>query len=135
MLCKPGQVSRAPDVAESDDDVVVLDLTRRRTEASGSEDAPALHVDLFDRAGVKIRVWAQASNWDARVHEADAARNHFREHGLKDHVVLSVDQRELDGPTSEFIPEELFQGQCLVNPTEAATQIEDPFRPGTLRLP
>ena len=128
MLCKPGQVSRARDVAQSDDEVVVLELTRPRTEASGSEDAPALHVDLFDRAGVKIRVWAQTSNWDDRVHEADAARNHFREHRLKDHVVLSVDQRELDGPTSEVIPEEPFQGQCRVHPTEAAAQNEDPCR-------
>jgi hypothetical protein len=87
---------------------------------------PALDVDLFDRAGVEIRVWTQTSNWGDRVHEANAARNHFREHRLKDHVVLSVNQRELDGPTSQVMPEELFQGECGVDPTEAAPQDEDP---------
>src|SRR5437867_11309699 len=128
MLCKPGQVSRARDVAQSDDEVVVLELTRPRTEASGSEDAPALHVDLFDRASVKIRVWAQTSNWDDRVHEADDARNHLREHRLKEHVVLSVDQCELDGPTSEVIPEEPFLGQFRVHHTEANATVADTRR-------
>ena len=106
--------------------MVVLDLTRPRTEAGGSENAPALDVDLFDRAGVEIRVWTQTSNRGDRVHEANAARNHFREHRLEDHVVLSIDQRELDGPTSEVTPEELFQGQCRIDPAEAAAQDEDP---------
>src|SRR6476661_3403933 len=108
--------------------MVVLELTRPRTEAGGSENVPALDVDLFDRAGVEIRVWTQTSNWGDRVHEANAARNHFGEHWLKDHVVLSVNQRELDGPTSEVMAEELFQGQCRVHPTEAAAQNEDPCR-------
>src|SRR4030095_1899339 len=108
------------------DEVVVLDLTRPRTEAGGSENAPALDVDLFDRAGVEIRVWTQTSNWGDRVHEANAARNHFREHWLKDHIVLSVNQRELDSPTSEVMPKELFQGQRRVDPTETAPQDEDP---------
>src|SRR5438445_6108300 len=115
MLCDPGQVSEARHVAQRDDEVVVLDLTRPRTDTGGSEDAPALDVDLFDLASVKIRVWAQTSNRGDGVHEADAARNYFREHRLKDHVVLSVDQRELDGPTSDVMPEKLFQAQCRIH--------------------
>src|SRR4029077_10092835 len=106
--------------------MVVLDLTRSRTEGGGSDNAPALDVDLFDRPGVEIRVWTQTSNRGDRVHEANAARNHFREHRLKDHIVLSVNQREFDGPASEVMPEKLFQGQCRVDTTEATPQDEDP---------
>src|SRR6266404_7345347 len=81
--------------------MVVLKLARPRTEACGSEDALALDVDLFDRSGIEIRVRAQTSNWTNRVYEPDAARNHFREHRLKDYIVLSVHQRDLDRPKSK----------------------------------
>src|SRR6266576_590726 len=106
--------------------MVVLKLAGPRTEASGSEDALALDVDLFDRSGIEIRVRAQTSNWTNRVYEPDAARNHFREHRLKDYIVLSVHQRDLDRPTSKVTPEKLLQGQCRVDSTEAAPQDEDP---------
>jgi len=126
VLGEAGLTGEAGDGAEGDDEVVVLEVARRGAEPGGGDHAPARQVDPLDRAGVEVRARAQPPDRRDGVQEADAPRDHLGQHGLEDHVVVAVHERELDGPAPQLGRQPLLEGQGRVDPAEAAAEDQDP---------
>ena len=119
VLFQAGHARKVHHGAESHDEIVVFDVLKRRAKSGARDDHFAIEIDRLDFAHVQVRVPAKPSNRIDDVLNFDAAGNHFRQHGLKDEIVLTVDQRGLDfTPASEY----LFQIHCGVDTAEAATE-------------
>ena len=115
-------------VAQRDDEMVEGQIPVLRAEPGGHRHAPTLEVDLLDRARVEVRGRAEPADRGDRVEEADAPRDHFRQHGLEDHVVLAADQPQLHRPLAQLAREALLEGERGVHAAEAAPQDQDACR-------
>src|SRR5207247_4816075 len=76
----------------------------------------AVEVDPLDGAGVEMRLGAEPPNRGDRVEQADASRDHLRQHRLEGEVVLPAHERDLD---VVLAPEQLLERRGRVDPPEA----------------
>ncbi len=83
------------------------------------------HMREPKRTRVEVRARAEPPDRRDRVDDADAAGDYLWEHRLEDHVVVAVDEPELDAAASQFTPEELLERQRRVDAAEAAAKDED----------
>jgi hypothetical protein len=109
------------DVAERDDEVIVLERHGRGTEAGAEGDGAAVEVDRLDFAHDEVGARAEAADGRDDVGESDAAGDDFGEHGLVDPVVLAVDERD-DGLAGA---EEALEGPGGVDAAEAPAKDDD----------
>ena len=93
-----------------------------RLEARTGGDGLASQVYRFYVAHVKLGARQQPPNRTDSVEHADAARDDFRQHGLKHEVVDLVDDRDLEIVAA---PERFLERLCRVDAGKAAPQYDD----------
>src|SRR5262249_50967456 len=84
------------DVAEREDQIIIRNDVRVRAKAGARRHHFVLQVDGFDIADVQVSARQQPADGADRIKQADAARYDFRQHRLKDKVVLFVDEDNLE---------------------------------------
>src|SRR5260370_107733 len=122
MLRESSLADETRDVADGDDQMIVLDLLWPRLHARTRAHSPVFEVDRLHLSGVKIGLRAQAADWRDRVEEPDAPRNHFREHRLKNQIIFFADQPHLD---TRIAFQELLQRHGRVHAAEATADDEN----------
>jgi len=106
--------------------VIVMERQRGAPDAGRERDHAALRIDRLDFPGVKIRPRRHAADRRDDVIQLHGAGDHLRQQRLEDHVILAVDQGDLD-----FLQllrgKELAEVQRGVNASETTAEDEDAF--------
>lgn len=96
-----GQAGQAPEirhVAQREDEMIEGQDERPRPESRRADHAAVHEIDALDVAHVQPHAGDEAADRRGRVGDAHAAGDHLGQHGLKDQVVLAVDEVDLHAP-------------------------------------
>src|SRR5437588_5322587 len=111
-------------ITEREDQVIIFDDVRVWAKAGACRDRLVLEIDRFDIANVNVCAREQPANRADGVGDSYAAGNHFRQHRLKDKIVLFVDEYDLKIVATSQRLFEILRG---VNASEPAPEDHHSF--------
>src|SRR5438876_278367 len=132
VLLKPRLTGKARDVAERDDEMIVLQLVRSRPKTRAGRHDLVLEIDGLHLSAVEVGVRTEPANRGNGIQDSDAPRDDLREHGLKHQIVLLADQPDFD---AGIVLEKLFQRHRRVDAAEAASKDEHSRTPVVRHTP
>src|SRR5436853_1098666 len=95
MFGQARHIANVSYITKREDEIVILDDVRVRAKAGTRGHRLVLKIDGFNIANMQIGARQQAANGADGIEQADSARYDFRQHRLKDKVILFVDEGDL----------------------------------------